>query len=398
MANTLRRSSLDLGAIVAAALLVGAAACGNNSESANSEASKGAAMTPRISSVPFGQTADGTGIDLITLRNQKGVEIRVMTYGGIILSIKTPDRDGNSEDITLGYDTAAEYFKNPTYFGVLVGRYANRIANAKFTLDGKTYTLPANNGVNSLHGGAVGWDQKVWHAEPFQNGGGVGVALSLTSPDGDQGYPGEVKATVTYTLTDDSRLIVDYDATTNAPTVINMTQHTYFNLAGSKANDILGHELTINADRYTPVDDTLIPTGTLAPVDGTPFDFRMPTKIGARIDQKDEQLIRGKGYDHNWVLNRNGDGLSQAAIARDPISGRTVEISTTEPGIQFYSGNFLDGTNIGKGGKAYPHRSGFCLETQHYPDSPNQPSFPSTVLRPGGRYTSQTVFKFGTDK
>ena len=281
---------------------------------------------------------------------------------------------------------------------MLVGRYANRIAKAKFSLDGKTYTLPANNGVNSLHGGTTGWDQKVWKADQFQNANGVGVILTLTSPDGDQGYPGEVKAKVTYTLTDDSRLVVDYDATTNAPTVINMTQHTYFNLAGAKANDILGHELMINADKYTPVDDTLIPTGKLDPVEGTPFDFRKSTKIGERIDQKNEQLTRGKGYDHNWVLNRTGDGLSLAAIAKDPISGRTVEISTTEPGIQFYSGNFLDGTNIGKGGKAYPFRSGFCLETQHYPDSPNQKAFPSTELRPGGRYTSQTVFKFGADK
>ncbi len=356
------------------------------------------AETPRITKVPFGKTADGAGIDLITLRNLKGVEIRLMTYGGIILSIKTPDRDGVQDDIALGYDTAEKYFKNGTYFGVLVGRYANRIAKATFALDGKTYTLPANNGVNSLHGGTTGWDQKVWHSEEFQNAGGVGTTLSLTSPDGDQGYPGEVKASVKYTLTDDSRLVVDYDATSNAPTVINMTQHTYFNLAGSKANDILGHELMINADKYTPVDDTLIPTGELATVEGTPFDFRKSTKIGERIDQKNEQLTRGKGYDHNWVLNRTGDGLSLAAIAKDSISGRTVEITTTEPGIQFYSGNFLDGTNIGKAGKAYPHRGGFCLETQHYPDSPNQKSFPSTELRPGGKYVSQTVFKFGVEK
>jgi aldose 1-epimerase len=357
-----------------------------------------AEVTPRLTKAPFGQTADGKVIELITLRNQRGIEVRLMTYGGIILSIKTPDRTGAIDDIALGYDTAAGYFKNSTYFGVLVGRYANRIAKAKFTLDGKTYTLPANNGVNSLHGGTIGWDQKVWASEEFQNAGGVGVALTLTSPDGDQGYPGEVKAKVTYTLTDDSRLIVDYDATTSAPTVINLTQHTYFNLAGAKADNILGHELMINADKYTPVDDTLIPTGELAPVAGTPFDFKTSTVIGARIDQKNEQLTRGKGYDHNWVLNRTGDGLSLAARAKDPLTGRTLEISTTEPGIQFYSGNFLDGTNIGKGGKAYPHRGGFCLETQHYPDSPNQPSFPSTVLRPGGRYTSQTVFTFGADK
>ena len=353
--------------------------------------------SPRLSLVAAGQAPDGKGIDLITLR-EKGIEVRLMTYGGIILSIRTPDRAGAVDDIALGYDTAEKYFKNPTYFGVLVGRYANRIAKATFTLDGKTYTLPANNGVNSLHGGTTGWDQKVWLAEPFQNGDGVGVALTLTSPDGDQGYPGEVKAKVTYTLTNAGDLVVDYDATTSAPTVINMTQHTYFNLAGSKATDILGHELMINADKYTPVDDTLIPTGELAPVAGTPFDFKASTRIGARIDLVNEQLKRGKGYDHNWVLNRTGDGLSLAAIAKDPTTGRTLEISTTEPGIQFYSGNFLDGTNIGKDGKPYLHRGGFCLETQHYPDSPNQPSFPSTVLRPGGRYTSKTTFKFGTDK
>lgn len=381
-------------AVLAVASMLGVAACSKSDTPATKMAD-----TPRLTVGPFGQTADGTGIDLITLRNQQGIEVRVMTYGGAILSIKTPDRTGAIDDITLGYDTSAAYFKNPTYFGVLIGRYANRIAKAKFSLDGKTYTLPANNGPNSLHGG-VGWDQHVWKVdkEPFQNAGGVGVSLLLTSADGDQGYPGEVKAKVTYTLTDDSRLIVDYDAATNAPTVINMTQHTYFNLAGSKATDILGHELMINADKYTPVDDTLIPTGQLAPVEGTPFDFRKATVVGARIEQADEQLKRGKGYDHNWVLNRTGDGLSLAARAKDPITGRTLEITTTEPGIQFYSGNFLDGTNIGKGGKAYPHRSGFCLETQHFPDSPNQPAFPSTVLRPGGRYTSQTVFKFGADK
>lgn len=379
--------------ICAAVALIAMAACGNKSEPA-----KPMAETPRLTLAPFGQTADGTGIDLITLRNQRGIEIRLMTYGGIILSIKTPDRTGVSDDITLGYDTAAAYFKNSTYFGVLVGRYANRIAKAKFTLDGKTYTLPANNGVNSLHGGTIGWDQKVWKADTFQNAGGVGVALTLTSPDGDQGYPGEVKAKVTYTLTDDSRFVVDYDATSSAPTVINMTQHTYFNLTGMKAPDALGHELMIAADQYTPVDDTLIPTGQLAPVKGTPFDFTVPTAIGARIGEPNEQLTRGKGYDHNWVLRRPAEGLALAAVVREPFTGRTMEITTTEPGIQFYSGNFLDGTLTGKGGKVYAQRTGFCLETQHFPDSPNQPKFPSTVLRPGSRYTSQTVFKFGTDK
>jgi aldose 1-epimerase len=380
-----------MAAVASIASLASVAACGKPAEA------PAPMQQPeqRLAQVPFGQMPDGRGIDLITLRNQRGMEVRVTTYGGAILSIKTPDRTGAIDDVVLGYDTAAEYFKNPTYFGVLIGRYANRIAKAKFTLDGKTYTLPANNGPNSLHGGK-GWDQMLWKAESFNNATGVGVVLSVTSPDGDQGYPGQVTAKVTYTLKDDNTLVVDYLADSDKPTVINMTQHSYFNLAGAKANDILGHELMINADKYTPVDDTLIPTGELAPVAGTPFDFKTSTKIGARIDTAGNvQLARGKGYDHNWVLNRTGDGLSLAAKATDPVSGRTLEISTTEPGIQFYSGNFLDGTNEGKGGRVYGHRAGFCLETQHYPDSPNQPSFPSTVLRPGTHYTSQTVFKFG---
>ncbi len=370
-----------------------AAGCGSASNSA--EKTKDSMETsPRLTSEPFGHTADGQGIELITLRNAKKTEIRFMTYGGIILSIKTADKNGALDDITLGYDASEPYFKNSTYFGALIGRYANRIAKAKFTLDGKTYTLPANNGVNSLHGGK-GWDTLVWKAEPFQRADGVGAVLTLTSPDGDQGYPGEVKAKVTYTLNEADEFTVNYEATTSKPTVINLTQHTYFNLAGTKANDILGHQLMINADRYTPVDDTLIPTGELATVEGTPFDFRKETVIGARIDQPNEQLTRGKGYDHNWVLNRTGAGLEPAAHVTEPITGRTLDITTTEPGIQFYSGNFLDGTLTGKSGKVYVHRGGFCLETQHFPDSPNQPKFPSTTLKPGETYKSETVFKFG---
>lgn len=351
-----------------------------------------------LTQAPFGRTADGEGIGLMTLRNANGIEIRVMTYGGIILSIKTPDKNGRSGDIVLGHDTAEEYFKNPPYLGVIVGRYANRIAKAAFTLDGKTYTLAANNGVNHLHGGAKGWDQAVWKADPFQDARGVGVVLTHTSPNGDEGYPGAVTAKVTYTLTDRNELAVDYEATTDAPTVINLTQHSYFNLSAGASPDILGHQLMINADRYTPVDDTLIPTGELAPVQGTPFDFRTPTAIGARIDQKNTQLERGKGYDHNWVLNAASEGLTKAARVVEPTSGRTLEIATTEPGIQFYSGNFLDGTIKGKGGVMIPHRGGLCLETQHYPDSPNHPSFPSTVLRPGQQYRSRTVFTFGVEK
>ena len=347
---------------------------------------------------PFGRTADGEGIALLTLKNANGLEVRVMTYGGIIVSIKTPDKNGQSGDIVLGHDTAEEYFANPPYLGVLVGRYANRIAKAAFTLDGKTYKLAANNGVNSLHGGTKGWDQAVWKADPFQDARGVGVVLTHTSPNGDEGYPGAVTAKVTYTLTDRNELAVDYEATTDAPTVINLTQHSYFNLSAGASPDILKHQLMLNADRYTPVDDTLIPTGELAPVQGTPFDFRTPTAIGARIDQDNVQLKRGKGYDHNWVLNAASDGLTKAARVVEPTSGRTLEISTTEPGIQFYSGNFLDGTIKGKGGVMIPHRGGFCLETQHFPDSPNQSSFPSTVLRPGQQYRSRTVFTFGVEK
>jgi aldose 1-epimerase len=348
-----------------------------------------------ISKEPFGRTADGNTIDLITLRNQKGTEVRVMTYGAILLSVRTADRSGHVDDVVLGHDDAAGYFSNASYFGAVVGRYGNRIAKGKFTLDGHVYTLATNNGVNHLHGGTKGWDQALWQADPFQDARGVGVVLTRTSPDGDEGYPGAVSATVTYTLTDDNQLVVDYLAKTAKPTVINLTQHSYFNLSGGKTPDILGHELTINADRYTPVDDTLIPTGELARVQGTPFDFRTSTPIGARIDQDDVQLKRGKGYDHNFVLNRQGEGLSVAARVLEPTSGRTLEISTTEPGIQFYSGNFLDGTVKGKSGVLYGRRSGFCLETQHFPDSPNHPSFPSTVLRPGQNYQSKTVYKFG---
>lgn len=350
----------------------------------------------RVQKKPFGNTADGTPVDIITLRNGKGIEMTVLTYGGIIMSLKTPDRNGVADDIVMGYDTVAGYEANSPYFGSLIGRVGNRIGKGTFTLDGKTYTLATNNSPNHLHGGIKGWDKVVWKAgDPFQDRTGTGIRLEYTSADGEEGYPGTVTAHVVYTLTPENTLVVDYHATTDKPTVINMTQHSYFNLGGTRTTDILGHEVMLNADRYTPVDATLIPTGELATVAGTPFDFRTATAIGARINDTNTQLEYGKGYDHNWVLTRSGEGLQLAARVHEPTTGRTLEISTTEPGIQFYTGNFLDGTITGKSGRVYPHRSGFCLETQHFPDSPNKPAFPSIELRPGGEYKSQTVFKFG---
>jgi galactose mutarotase len=349
----------------------------------------------RVTRTPFGHTPAGDAVDLFTLANANGVEVRAMTYGGIIVSLKVPDRSGVLGDVVLGYDSLAGYLRASPYFGAIIGRYGNRIARAQFALDGATFHLPANDGANSLHGGTRGFDKVVWDAEGFRNQRGVGVVFRHTSPDGDQGYPGNLTVRVTYTLTDSNQLVVDYHATTDKATPLNLTQHSYFDLAGEGAGDILGHVLWINADRYTPVDSTLIPTGRLAPVAGTPFDFRTATAIGARIGQEDEQLRRGRGYDHNFVLNRADTGLVHAARVVEPTTGRTLDVYTTEPGLQFYSGNFLDGTITGKSGHVYRHRSGFCLETQHFPDSPNEPDFPSTILRPGKEYRSETVFSFG---
>ena len=344
---------------------------------------------------PFGTTDRGEAVSLYTLKNAHGMEARVLAYGGIIVSLQVPDRNGRLDDVVLGFDSLADYERGSPYFGAIVGRYGNRIARGRFTLDGRTYPLATNNGPNHLHGGVRGFDKVVWKVAPFQHADSVGLVLTYTSPDGEEGYPGTLQATVTYTLTDGNQLIFDYHATTDRATPVNLTQHSYFNLAGEGSGDILGHELTINADRFTAVDATLIPTGTLTPVEGTPFDFRKPTTIGARIDQKDEQLAHGPGYDHNWVLNRKGSGLELAARLRDPKSGRTLEVMTIEPGVQFYAGNFLDGTIKGKGAHEYGRRSGLCLETQHFPDSPNHANFPSTVLRPGQEYRSKTVWRFG---
>ena len=362
------------------------------SEGRPSEATPSSAK-PTVSRAPFGQMPDGTAVESFTLRNAHGIEVKAITYGGIIVSLRAPDRAGKFDDVVLGYDDLAGYLRQSPYFGAIVGRYGNRIAKGRFTLDGKTYTLATNNGPNHLHGGVKGFDKVVWKGEPASTGDAASVTFRYTSPDGEEGYPGTLSARVTYTLTDRDELSFEYSATADKATPVNLTQHSYFNLAGT--GDILGHELTLDADRFTPVDATLIPTGKLASVSGTPFDFRKPTAIGARIGQDDEQLRYGGGYDHNFVLNRNGDGLVHAARLVDPRSGRTVDIQTTEPGVQFYSGNFLDGTIKGKGGVVYAHRSGLCLETQHFPDSANQPGFPSTILRPGKEYRSRTVLTFG---
>jgi aldose 1-epimerase len=338
----------------------------------------------------------GKPVEMATLKNSHGIELQAINYGGIITSLKVPDRTGAVADVVLGFDRPEGYWADPPppYFGAIVGRYGNRIAKAQFTLGGRTFKLAANNGPNHLHGGTRGFDKVLWDMSTRESAAGSSVILARTSADGEEGYPGNLRATVTYTLTEKNEVIVDYRATTDKATPINLTQHSYFNLAGEGSGDILGHQLTINADRYTPVDDTLIPTGELAPVEGTPFDFRKATPVGARINSDHAQIKAGKGYDHNYVLNKKGTGAQLAARLMDPKSGRTLEVSTTEPGVQFYSGNFLDGTIKGKQGHVYGHRTGLCLETQHYPDSPNQKSFPSTILQPGKAYSSRTVWTF----
>src|SRR5438105_6432866 len=352
---------------------------------------------------PFGTTHRGEAVSLYTLKNAHGTEARVLDYGGIIVSLRVPDRTGRLDDVGLGFDPLGDYERGSPYFGALIGRYGNRIARGRFTLDGRTYTLATNNGPNRRHGGARGFDKVVWAAAPFERGDSVGLVLNYTSPDGEEGYPGTLRATVTYTLTNANQLIFDYHATTDRATPVNLTQHSYFNLAGDGKGDILGHVVTLNADRFTPVDSTLIPTGEIRSVAGTPFDFRTPTPIGARIDQDDQQLRYGRGYDHNFVLDKGGIGgkggigedMTLAARVYEPTSGRVMEISTTEPGLQFYSGNFLDGTLRGKQGVVYRHRYGFAMETQHFPDSPNKPAFPSTILRPGEDYRTRTIYRFG---
>jgi len=356
------------------------------------------AKEPSVTKSMFGKTPDGMDVDIYTLTNPQGMEVRAITYGGIITALRVPDRDGKLDDVALGFDNLEGYLKSPAFIGPLIGRYGNRIRGGRFTLDGQTYKLAINNGPNHLHGGVRGFDKAVWQAESFKRNDVVGVVFTHTSPDGDEGYPGTLSLRVIYTLTAGNALEVEYEATTDKATPVNLTQHTYFNLAGHGTRDVLDHMVTLRASRYTPVDSTLIPSGGIATVEGTPFDFRMPTSIGARIDANDVQMRYGNGYDHNFVIDRAGDGLVPAAHVMEPMTGRVLEVSTTEPGMQFYTGNFLDGTLKGKGGRMYQKRMGFCLETQHFPDSPNKPSFPNTILRPGETYRSKTVFAFSVSK
>jgi aldose 1-epimerase len=343
---------------------------------------------------------DGKPVLIYYMTNGNGMRADISNYGAIVRCLEVPDRNGKIDDIVLGYASVNEYLEDSPYFGALVGRYGNRIARGRFTLDGEDYKLAVNNGPNHLHGGLKGFDKVIWDAEPYMDENGVSLKLTYLSKDGEEGYPGNLKVTAIYTLTRDNELKIDYEATTDKPTVLNVTHHGYFNLAGQGKSDILNHELMINAARFTPVDETLITTGELRPVKGTPFDFTSPRKIGERIDQSDDEQIRfGKGYDHNFVLNKSGKELTPAARVEEPTSGRVMEVYTTEPGVQFYAGNFLDGSNVGKDGKVYKHRYGFCLETQHFPDSPNKQDnkdFPSVVLRPGEKFTSQTIYKFST--
>jgi aldose 1-epimerase len=343
----------------------------------------------------FGKTSEGQEVKLYTLRNANGASAKIMTYGAIVTSLEMPDSQGQMDDIVLGYDTLDGYLKVSPYFGAIVGRYGNRIGKGTFTLDGIAYSLARNDKENHLHGGIKGFDKVVWSDKPVWKSNAVGVELTYLSKDGEEGYPGNLTATVTYLLTNKNELRIEYLATTDKATPVNLTHHGYFNLTGGE-RDILGHELMLNANKFTPVDAGLIPTGELQSVKDTPMDFTEDTAIGARIESDFEQLKAGGGYDHNWVLNRSGGGLILAAKVTEPTSGRVMEVYTTEPGVQFYAGNFLDGTITGKEGKVYKHRWGFCLETQHFPDSPNKPSFPSTTLRPGDTYKTTTVYRFLT--
>lgn len=347
----------------------------------------------------FGKTPDGEAVDLYTLTNKNGAEVAITNYGGSVVSVKVPDRKGKLGDVVLGFDSVDGYVNNTSYIGALIGRYGNRIGHAQFKLDGKTYTLAKNNGENTLHGGAKGFNKGVWTAKEIPAKDGQALELTYLSKDGEEGFPGNLQVRVIYTLMDSNALKIEYSATTDKDTVLNLTNHSYFNLAGPGSGDVLGYILIINADKFTPVDSGLIPTGELRDVTGTPFDFRKPTAIGERINSEDEQIKLGGGYDHNFVLRRKaGDPISLAARVAEPKTGRVLEVWTDQPGVQFYTGNFLDGSLHGKDGVSYTKRSAFCLETQHFPDSPNKPEFPSTELKPGERYHTTTIYKFSTEK
>lgn len=346
-----------------------------------------------VKTEPFGQV-DGQQVELYTLTNRRGVEAKITNYGATVVALKVPDRNGRFDDVLLGYDTLEGYRQSTFYVATVIGRYANRIAKGRFTLNGKEYKLAVNNGENSLHGGLKGFDKVVWKATPLETPGGAALELTYLSKDGEEGYPGNLSVRVVYTLTERNELRIDYSATTDKDTVVNLTNHAYFNLAGQGNGDILKHTLLINADRFLPADEKSIPTGELRSVAGTPFDFRRATAIGARIGQDEEQLKFGNGYDHTFVINGRAGTLRRAALASEATTGRVLEVWTTEPGMQLYTGNYLESTMVGKGGKAYGQRYGFCLETQHFPDSPNKPDFPSTVLRKGGRFNSTTIYKF----
>jgi len=394
--RSLRRTvTVLLGVVV---LAVTGAVAGPTSARTSSDG-QGGRSGPSISSEPWGATAEGA-VERWTLRTGHGTRVRILTYGGILQSIEVPDRRGRVANVTLGFDNLADYVARSPYFGSITGRYANRIAGGQFTLDGVRYQLPINNDPNSLHGGTVGFDKRIWSARPFRHRDSVGLVMTFTSPHGDQGYPGTLTSTVTYTLTGGGALRMDYRATTDRATIVNLTNHAYWNLQGEGTGSIEDHELTIEASRYTPVDATLIPTGELATVSGTPMDFRRATAVGQRIRSGFGQLVIGRGYDHNWVLDREGGrgtGLELAARVTDPTSGRVLSVLTTEPGLQFYSGNFLDGTLVGTSGRMYRQGDGLALETQHFPDSPNHANFPSTVLRPGQVYRTTTVYQFGVE-
>ena len=373
-------------------LVLGACSQSSTVNETTPQTKGGHALT--IDKKPFGTAPSGKAADLYTLSNGT-LQAKITNYGGIIVSLDVPDRSGKTVDVVLGYNTLDEYVKDSPYFGALVGRYANRIAKGKFTLNGKEYTLLVNNGPNALHGGKVGFDKVVWDAEPFKTANAVGLKLTYLSKDMEEGYPGNLKVTVRYSLTADNTLEIQYEATTDQPTVLNLSNHSYFNLAGEGSGDVLGQVMMINADRFLPVDDTLIPTGELRAVKGTPFDFTQPKLIGEGIKADDEQVKFGNGWDHCWVINQTKPGENTLVCrVTDPKSGRTMEMHTTEPAVQFYSGNFLDGKNVGKSGKAYNFRNAFCLEAEHYPDTPNHHKFPTTTLKPGQTYRQTTTYKF----